>query len=287
MARTVQEINTYIVAQLVNEFASVGITINPTLWSKTNVIRLLCYVVAIAQNLFEQLMDLQISKMEVIQQNSAAASASWLQDKVFKFQYSATNPQYLTVISGALQYAIVNPAYRIVTACAISSTVTNTVNIKVATGTPLGVLGGSELLALQNYISMLGVAGVTYVTTTDVGDKLYIKADIYYQGVYSSVIQTNVETAINDYLNTLSIERFGGDIIMADLQALVRGVEGVNDVYFDRVAVRYDSQALFGGIDLVLNGDWINRKYTMGAGYLVEETTASNTFSDTLNYIAE
>ena len=287
MARTVQEINTYIVAQLVNEFANVGITINPTLWSKTNVIRLLCYVVAIAQNLFEQLMDLQISKMEVIQQNSAAASASWLQDKVFKFQYSATNPQYLTVISGALQYAIVNPAYRIVTACAISSTVTNTVNIKVATGTPLGVLGGSELLALQNYISMLGVAGVTYVTTTSVGDKLYIKADIYYQGVYSSVIQTNVETAINDYLNTLSIERFGGDIIMADLQALVRGVEGVNDVYFDRVAVRYDSQALFGGIDLVLNGDWINRKYTMGAGYLVEETTASNTFSDTLNYIAE
>lgn len=287
MARTVQEINTYIVAQLVNEFASVGITINPTLWSKTNVIRLLCYVVAIAQNLFEQLMDLQISKMEVIQQNSAAASASWLQDKVFKFQYSATNPQYLTVISGALQYAIVNPAYRIVTACAISSTVTNTVNIKVAKGAPLGMLGGSELLALQNYISMLGVAGVTYVTTTDVGDKLYIKADIYYQGVYSSVIQTNVETAINDYLNTLSIERFGGDIIMADLQALVRGVEGVNDVYFDRVAVRYDSQALFGGIDLVLNGDWINRKYTMGAGYLVEETTASNTFSDTLNYIAE
>ncbi len=287
MARTVQECNDYIVTTLVNEFASVNITINPTLWSKTNVIRLLCYTVAIAQSLFEQLMDLQIARMEVIQRNSAAATANWLQDKVFKFQYSSTNPQYLVAVGGVLQYPVINPAYRIVTACAVSSTVTGTVNIKVAKGTPLGVLGGAELLALQNYVSMIGAAGVTYIASTSAGDKLYIKADIYYKGVYSSVIQANVETAINNYLNTLSIERFGGDIIMADLQSLVRAVEGVNDVYFDRVAVRYDSQSLFGGIDLVLDGDWINRKYTMGAGYLVEETTASNTFSDTLNYIAE
>jgi hypothetical protein len=48
-----------------------------------------------------------------------------------------------------------------------------------------------------------------------------------------------------------------------------------------------DGAAVLAGVDLVLGGDWILRKYTSGAGYLVQETTTSHTFTDTLTFIAE
>lgn len=121
MARSVAEINNYIVTNLVSQFASQGITITPTLWSKRNILRLVCYTVAIAQALLEQLQDIFIQRVEDIQGRSAAASILWLQDKFFKFQYNATTPQILQAVivvltspTGtpysylALQYAIVN-----------------------------------------------------------------------------------------------------------------------------------------------------------------------------------
>lgn len=289
MARTVQQCNDYIVTNLVATFAAEGITINPTLWSKTNVIRLMCYSAAIAQSLSEQLQDLNIEKMQDIQSKSSAPNALWLQDTIFKFQYSSTTPQNLTIIGGVGQYPIINDALRIITACAIQApVVTGVCNIKVAKGaTTLAALSAPELTALQSYIDILGSAGINYICSSTNSDKLYIKADIYYKGDYSLVIQSNVINAINSYLANLSRTRFGGDILMSDIELLIRSIDGVNDVKFDRVSLRYDSQALFAGIDLTLAGTLINRKYLMGAGYAIQETTVGATFSDTLNFIAE
>lgn len=287
MARTIAECNDYIVSTLVSTFGAQGITITPTLWSKANLLRLICYSFAVVQALGEQLQDIAIAKMQAIQDVSTAATAPWLQDAIFKFQYSATTPQYLSIINGVLQYAVVNPVLRIVSACSISTTVTNVVNIKVAKGAPLGPLAAGELTALQNYVANKGTAGIVYNVTSTTSDKLYLKATIYYQGVYAAIIQANVIAAIDDYLVNLSKTRFGGDILALELDTYIRGLEGVNDVYIDRLSVRYNAQALFGGIDLVLDGDWINRKFTFGAGYAIQETTASNTFADTLTFTAE
>jgi hypothetical protein len=68
---------------------------------------------------------------------------------------------------------------------------------------------------------------------------------------------------------------------------MIRNIEGVNDVVLQNVAARYDSQAFGAGIDLVLNGDWQNRKYLTGAGYIIQEDTAGQTFADSLNFIPE
>lgn len=288
MARTVQECNDYIVSNLVTTFAAVGITITPTLWSQTNFIRLLCYSFAIAQSLAEQLQDVYLAKMQAIQDVSAAASPTWLQDKVFKFQYSSTTPQYLSVIAGVPQYAVVNSALRIVTACSVSVTITGDVLIKVAKGTTtLGALAAGEITALQNYVTQLGAAGINYIVSSPTSDKLYIEGTVYYKGIYSAVIQTTVIDTLNAYLLNLSRERFGGDILISDIRNVMRNIEGVNDVVLERVSARYNSQSLFGGIDLVLAGDEMNRKYTAKAGYLIQETTASNTFSDKLTFVAE
>lgn len=288
MARTVQQINSELVTNVVTQFAAIGITINQNTWSARNVLRATCYAIAMCIATHEQLLDLATAKMQAIQDVSAAGSAQWLQDAVFKFQYSATNPQYLSVIAGVVQYAIVNPTLRIVSACAVSVSISNVVNIKAAKGTTtLTALSGPELTALQGYISQKGTAGITYTVTSSNADKLYIKAEIFYSSLYNSVIQTNVIAAINDYLLNLSKTRFGGDILMSEIETLIKSVQGVNDVKFERVSLRYDTQALFGGIDLTLASTVINRKYVMGAGYAIQENTTGATFADTLTFTAE
>lgn len=288
MARTVEQCNDYIVSQLVTTFANAGITIDPTLWSKRNLIRLICYTIAIAQSLMEQLWDVSYAKMQALAAVSASGSVRWLQQKIFEFQYSATNPQYLVVTSGVYSYPTVDESLRIVTACAVSSTISNQVNIKVAKGTTsLSALAAGELTALQGYVTNIGNAGIVYSVTSTDPDRLYIEGTIYYNGLYAAVIQGNVIDAIDAYLVSLSQTRFGGDIQTSDIENLIRNIEGVTDVALERVSCRYESQAVFAGIDLILAGDWINRRYNIGAGYMIQEDTVNYTFSDTLTFVAE
>lgn len=288
MARTVQECNTFIVTNLVSQFSTVGITINPTTWSKRNLLRLICYTFAISQSLFEQLYDVYIAKITSIQTKAAAGSKQWLQDRAFRFQYSSTSPQIVQFLTnGEVDYPVINPALRIVTAASIQNSVSNIVNIKVAKNSPLVALSSPELTAIQGYFNTIGVAGIVYNVLSTASDKLYLKGNIYYDSTYSPVIQANVIAAINSYLENLSRERFGGDILLSDLKAFIRAIEGVNDVALERVACRTNGQTLFGGTDMVLGFDELNRKYTMDSGYIIEETTASNTFADTLTFIPE
>jgi hypothetical protein len=287
MARTVEECYIYITTSLVNTFAGVGITINPLLWSKVNLLRLICYSFAIAQSYAEQVYDVYIAEMQTIQNNSVAASKRWLQDRAFRFQYSVTNPQYVAYYNGVIDYPVINKTLRITTACAVQSSVSNIVNVKVAKGSPLTAFSALELTAIQDYFTTIGTAGITYTLISLNPDKLYIKGDIYYKGVYSAVIQSNVINSINTYLENLSKERFGGDILLSDLKTLIRSIEGVSDISLERVSCRTNSQTLFGGNDLVLGFDEINRKYTMDAGYIIQETTSGNTFADTLTFIPE
>nr|WP_298660775.1 hypothetical protein [uncultured Flavobacterium sp.] len=287
MARSVQECNAYIVDNLVTTFATEGVTIDPTLWSKANRMRMMCYSFAIAQSLGEQIQDINLEAMQTVLDKSAAASPLWLQDKAFKFQYSATNPQVLTVVNGVVQYPTENAALRIIKACAVNPTLANHVNIKVAKNAPLEALSSTELTAAQGYFDQIGAAGITYDLISLDPDQLYIKATIYYNSLYSAVIQSSVIDALDNYLLGLSVTRFGGDILLSDIAKVIKEVAGVNDVVFDRVAARYDSQTLLAGIDLVLAGTEQNRKYSMAAGYMIQETTSGSTFADTLTFIAE
>lgn len=287
MARTVAQCNTLLVNSLVTNFAAVGITIDPTQWSTRNLMRLICYTIAIGQATLEQLWDVAIASMTAIQLKAIAGSFAWLQDRVFRFQYSPTTPQLLVVTNGIAEYANVDETLRIIEACSISSTIANTVNIKVATGSPLAALSAPQLSSLTSYVYNIGIAGITYNVSSNDPDRLYLEGNIYYNGSYSAIILNNVVNGLTDYLANLSATRFGGDILLSDIEVYVKSIEGVNDVVFERVAGRYSTQSIFGGIDLVLFGDLINRKYVTNAGYMILEDTTSYTIADKITFIAE
>ena len=206
---------------------------------------------------------------------------------MFKFQYSATNPQVLQIINNVPAYATVDEDLQIIKGCSVTTTVVNSVIIKTAKDSPLTALTVGEVAAAQTYIDQLGTAGINYTVLSLDSDKLYVEAEVFYQGLYSPVIQTTVIDALDAYLENLSTNNFNGYVYALDIERVIRGVEGVNDVVVNRVSGRYDAQTVLTGIDLVLANELINRRYLTGAGYIIQEDTATYTFADTLTFTAE
>lgn len=287
MARSIAQINNYIVANLVANMAEIGVTINTVTWSKRNFLRLICYTVAIAVGVLEQLMDLFQQTIEAIVARGSAASPLWIQKKMFEFQYSETDPQVISLIDVVPVYPVIDPSLRIITACSVSSPQSSVASIKVAKGSPLEPLSTAERDSAQGYINTIGVMGIEYQVISLESDKLYIEADIFYSGQYAAIIQDSVISTILDFLENLSITNFNGALKMTDLEAVIRNVEGVNDVVLKNVRGREDVAIFSAGIDLMLNTAVIQRQWNTIAGYIGQEDTVGKTFADTLTFIAE
>jgi len=280
MARSVDEIQAAIITdvQAQPELAAASSTSKRAIW------RLWTFVVASAIAIFEQLMDVFKSEMETTVSLAAPQTTQWLQNKCLLFQYSATDPQVLQLINLVPQYETVNPALQIVTRCSVRTTINNTVLIKAAKNEPPEPLDGGEVSALQSYVNILGVAGVYYSVLSQDSDKLYVQADIYYNGAFSSIISANVIAAIEAYLSTLP---FDGAMRINDLEAEIRAVTGVNDCVLRNVRARANGTSLSAATYLVNNNQFIGRLWNTVSGYMVGETTTGNALSDTLNFIPE
>lgn len=291
MARSIEAINNQLKSDLVLNFATVGISIDVTTWSKRNFFRLICYTVAVSIGMLEQLMDLYQQILETIVARAPAASPLWVQKKMFEFQYSATDPQVIALIDVVPTYPVVDPSLRIITACTVISPQASIANIKVAKGSPLEPLTTLERDSAQGYINTIGVMGIEYIVVSLPSDKLYIEADIYYAGQYAAVIQQQVIDSIDTFLETLSINSFvnniNGSLKMTDLEGFIRNIEGVNDVLLKNVRGREDSASFSAGIDLILNNATVQRQWDTIAGYIGQEDTPTKTFADTLNFIAQ
>ena len=254
------------------------------------IFNLFAYIVAVAQATLEQLMDLYVATIEGIVNRSAAANSSWLQAKMFAFQYSASTPQIATLVNGVVAYPVVDDTLKIITACAISVDITNTVNIKVATGAapaPLAALSSPQLQAAQSYANLGFVDGIKYNLISLDPDRIYITAQIYYNGMYSSTMQATIIATITNYLQQLSLTRFDGSLLMSDLESLLRGITGVNDVVLNNVSGRPNTTAYPGGVSLIANNTILQRSYASKAGYMISEDTAGYTLADSLNLIAQ
>ncbi|CAB4130976.1 hypothetical protein UFOVP129_40 [uncultured Caudovirales phage] len=293
MARPVAQIQNDIQAALVSNLAAVGITLDITQWSRRNMLRVLCFVFATATNYLEQLMDILKNSIETTASQAAAPSYSWIQLKMFLFQYSATTPQILQIIDTIPQYPVVDATLRIITGCAVTSSVSNEVTIKVAKGNPFISLTTLEKSAAQGYINELGSAGINYTVVSLDSDKIYINADIYFNGQYSSVISDNVIAALNSFLQNIATTNLttssttNGGVKVSDLENVIRGVAGVNDVVVKNIKARPDTASFSAGVDLVLNQTILSRQWLPIAGYTSQETTSGKTFTDSLNFIAE
>ena len=168
--------------------------------------------------------------------------------------------------------------------CSVTTNLSNNVIVKVATGEPPAALSSPQLSALQSYINEIGIAGVIYNVTSQESDKLYVQANVYYQGQYSAVIEQNVIEAIETFLSSIP---FNGQMKVLDLERAIRAVEGVNDVVLVNVKARADATAFASGSFLVQDQQTIGRLWSTIAGYIVGETDSGNTLADSLTFIAE
>lgn len=283
MARTVAAIQAQIISSKEAEADLNGLTSdsNRAIW------RLWTFVIASCIAIFEQLMDVYQSAIETFVSKSAGASRLWVQDRMFKFQYDATNPQVIQLIDTVPTYPVVDATKRIITACSVTSGISNVVNVKIAKGSPYVALSSPELSAAQSYIDTIGVAGITYTCISLDADRIYIDAEVFYQGQYSAIIQQSVIDALNSYLQTLSITNFDGSIKMSDLEAVIRNVAGVNDVVMNNVCVRLKTVSFPSRTFLIQNKTLISKSYSSGAGYLIQEDTSGQTFTDSLTFTAQ
>ena len=292
MARS---ITTILAAMDAEQAAQTGLSgLNST--SNSAIYTLWKYIVASQMFLQETLWDIFKVDLETIASKSPVGSAQWLQDKVFKFQYSATTPQVTQLIDFVPTYPTVDETLRIITRCSIKTSSVNTVDIKVAKSEPPVILTTPELNSLVGYISQtgdgtvagsgvgIGFAGIYYNVKSYTADKLYLNATITYAGQYASTITANVLTAIYNYLANIP---FDSNVKVISLVDAIQSVQGVTDVVVKDMAIRADTTAFTSKTYLVQSSATISSYLPTFAGYIVEETTSGETFTDKLIFVAQ
>jgi len=280
MARTVDNIQTDIINKVESSADLSGLTSQ----SRRSIWIMFTYVFAYIQSLFEQKTDIFKTEIENIVDVAAPNTAAWVQNRVFKFQYDATTPQVITLNNLVPSYPTINADLQIVTRCSVKADLSNNVKIKVAKSEPPVALTAPEKSALQDYVTTIGCTGINYLVSSSDSDKLYVEADVYYQGQYSAIISDSVIAAIEAFLAALP---FDGQVLLSDLERTIRTTTGVKDVVLKNVKARANGTAFSSATSLVTSNAVISRNWNTVAGYIVGETETGETLVDKLNFIPQ
>jgi hypothetical protein len=241
------------------------------------------FIVASCIAIFEQLQDLFKTDLEAIASTAAPSTPQWTRNKVLKFQNG--DIAELNTTTFTVEYPTINTANQILTRCAVITAPNRTVLIKVAKSNPPAPLSLIEKASLQRYIETFNPAGIAFTIINENSDKMEVAATIYYNGQYSAVISTNVVAALNNYMANLP---FNGVISTQAVVDAMQAAEGVISVSLARILVRKDTVAYGAGVTLYNLSTGVDSvQYQTIAGYVVQETTATHTFADTLSYIVQ
>lgn len=281
MARQISVIETQITDAVA---ADSVLNVQLTSTSKRAIWRLWAFIVATAIAILEQLIDQNKIEVEALVAQAAPGTPQWLQAQVFKFQYSSTVPQVIQLINLAPQYPIEDPTLRIVTRCSVTTDLANVVTIKTAKGNPPTALDSQEINALTSYIIQVGVAGIQCNVISLLADRLYVQGQVFYTGLFSSVIKSNVISAIDNYLASIP---FNGQIKVSDLEQAILSVDGVNDVILENVIARAEATFFGDGTPLVSGNTLVSRLWPTLSGYAVSEDTPGLTLADRLTFISQ
>lgn len=276
MARTVAQIKQSMIDAKNADAALSGLTST----SQTAKWNLYYFIVASCIAIFEQLQDLFKIDLENIASTAAPSTPQWTRNKVLKFQTG--DVAELNTTTFVIEYPVINTANQILTRCAVVTAPNRTVLIKVAKSDPPGPVTVGELAELQSYVETFNPAGIAFTLINEDSDKMEVAATIYYNGQYTGVITDNVEAALNSYMANLP---FNGRITTQSVVDAIQAVDGVISVSLTRILVRRDTVAYGAGVTLYNLSTGIDSvNYDTYSGYVVEETTASHTFADTLTY---
>lgn len=281
MARSISDIQSGMLKQVSTDPI---LSTQLTSTSKRAIFSLYTFIIASAIAFFEQLLDIKVAMMETAATEAPVLNTAWLKSKVMLFQYSTTVPQIIQFVNLAANYPIIDPTLCIISRVSITTTISNQCLIKVATGEPPTALNSNQLASLQAYVNVLGIDGIKYVVTSTNPDQLYLQAQIFYNGQYSSVISNTVIAAINVYLANIP---FNGVLKISDLESNIKAVAGVTDVIFQNIQARADSTVFGAGLPLVQSNTLLSRLWQTLGGDIIAETTANQTLLDSLTFIPD
>jgi len=286
MARTVSQIKENLKDALVAAAATVGLVIDPAIWSKSDYKDLFCEIIASQQAIEEQLYDDFVQTSELLISKAAPQTSVWLRDRMINlFEYDSTNAPIVRLKIPELYpyYESPVPAYRVVKYCSVTSGVAGTVDIKIAgdNGVPYK-LSAPVVFAAQSFINIITQDGINYNVASYDPDYLYCGATIYYNGIYSAVISTNVKLAISNYLKSIP---FNGQVSLDDLILIIKAVQGVTRVILNNVYTRRNTVPFGYGTTMVAGNTWINDIYQTYAGYIFPDVSP-NDMDSSLTFIS-
>jgi hypothetical protein len=292
MARTIQEIKAQMDAQQALQSDLSGL--NST--SQTSIYNLWKYITAVVIFLHESLWDLFKQELETTIADAPVGTDNWVQQMAFKFQYSSTDPQVIEINDNFAvaspppfvpSYPVVDETLRIITRASVKTLPNRIVSVKVAKSEPPQALSAPELNSFKGYLNDISFAGVQYNAVSLDSDKVMIKANIYYDGQYTSTISASTITSINNFLAAIP---FDGVFRLSSLENAILSTPGVKDVFISDVSVRPDTvvfSAITNSNYLVKTSTELTNKLNLYSGYVTEETTGGETFADRLNFIIE
>ena len=238
MARAISDIQNQVTGTLVSSLASIGVTVDPTKWSATNVLRLLCYVFAFCANALEQILDAFKADTTSYIANMKPHNLLWYVNIAKAFQYG------FDLLSDSDQFNDTGYTDDQITASKIVSyaaAVKQTdafgrlaLRIKTATtaGGDLAPLGELQLSALVEYFDRVGDAGVPLIIDSQAPDNLKMTWTIYYDPLIldnqgnrlDGTAQDVIRTAIKNYLLQLP---FNGTFALQLVGDAVEALDGV------------------------------------------------------------
>lgn len=265
MARTISQIETEII-NAKNADSNLNALSSS---SSTAIWRLWVYIQAVAIKTLEELFDDHKEDIETILDTRIPGTGSWYAEKMLEFQKG----DQLVVEDGVPQYPTIDESKQIITRSAYAEDeANNLLTLKVAKGDPGNeqALSSSELVQAENYLDEFQYAGTNINLVSLAADLIKITVTVYYDGIFdSSTVFSNVETKLNDYIKNLP---FDGVVRVQDIAEAIASAEGVIDLSDPTVEVKPD-----GGTYTTVNWAAIT-----SAGYIAEDTSSGNSFSDTI-----
>lgn len=252
--------------------------------SKVAIWYMLLWIHAVAVNLHEQTWDILKAELEGKIAKAGAGSGPWLRERILEFQ-AGDNVQYN---NGVIAYPVVDASKRIITRCSITQDGNRVVKAKVAKSDPPVKLSVSEQTEVNYYINQIRFEGTEINLVSEDADLLYVNAEVQYDGQYAEVIQSNVNAALTSFCQNLSgVQNFNGLVELNQVEDAIQSAEGVKRVKLNEVAIRAAS-VLFPSRSVIYNlASGVNQlKAETVSGYIVEETEAGYTFSDSITYTA-
>ena len=160
--------------------------------SLTAVYNLWCFIVASAINLFEQIQDAYIITAEVVALQTPPATALWIQNQVFNYQYDSSGIPATNVIvinpDFSVGYATKNAIFNIVTLCSVNTLPNNKVQVKVAQGTlttGFTAVTGTAFTQLDGALTQILPAGITHNLVSQSADLVAVYGTVYYQNGFA------------------------------------------------------------------------------------------------------